>query len=268
MDTRILSVVTCSKLVLCLRKVKRATVGLTCSGDQIDDKSNHCRNVSLEDKPAISLTFNKSGNRHCASHYHHCHNRQAHRKFIAYHLRTASHCTDKCIFVVTRPACKKDSKHANRRCSYHEEYSNIEVDDLQAISPWKHGKRKHRCHNHQVWCKRKEESVDILKADKLLDENLKHVGKALKHSPGAHTHRTKAALEPCTKFTLIEDIKECKHGVNCKKQHTDYHTFYHCGCPAWHYALEQLVKPIGKYAKIKHIIQFFCFVFVFLFFIP
>ena len=101
MYTGILCMVARSQLMLCFGKVERTTVCLSRSGDDVDQESDYCRNMSFEDEPSVILSPDKLVDVHCSGKKHYCDYSKPERQFITYHLRAASHGADKRILVIT-----------------------------------------------------------------------------------------------------------------------------------------------------------------------
>ena len=209
--------------------------------------------MTLEDEPGVFLSHYKFGDIHRSGEHDDRHQRQTERKFIAYHLGAASHGADQRILVVGSPACKQDTEHTHRRNGEHKEDADVPVDDLQAVAPGEAGQHRHRRGDHQIRSELEEETVGSLKADKLLDEDLEHVGKHLQQTPAAHAHRAEAALEPGAELALVKNIEECEHCIDTENQNSDDYAFDQNGEPFRQSPREeQIVETRSPFSEIKH----------------
>ena len=161
-DTRILSVVSGSKLALGLGKVERATVGFGSTSNHIYYKCYDSGYMAFEDEPEIRLSLHDTAYRHSAGKTYYSDDRQTDREFVADHLRARTERTDECELIVTRPTCKENTEHADARDSNKEENTDIEVDDLQTVTPRKNGESQHGGENHQIGSECKQEAVDMV----------------------------------------------------------------------------------------------------------
>ena len=139
---------------------------------------------------AVALHLTYLRNRHRACESYHCNNRQTERKFVADHLCARTESTDKGELVVGRPSGEQYAEHSYRADSQQEEDADIEVDNLQSATPWEHRKTEHRGQNHQIRRQGKQEFVDMVERDKLLDKDLEHVGYRLQQAHRTDTVRT------------------------------------------------------------------------------
>ncbi len=76
------------------------------------------------------LSHHYIGNAHRACHHYHCNDTQAHRKLVAYHLRSGTESSDKSKLVVGRPSCEKYTEHTYRGHCEQEEDTDIEINNL------------------------------------------------------------------------------------------------------------------------------------------
>ena len=226
--------ITGGKLRFSLRKVERAAVGLGSTGDKVNNKCYNSGDMSFENKPKVLLLGYDAFDRHSAGKANHSDDRQADREFVAHHLGTRAERTDESELVVRRPTCKQDAEHAYRRYGNQEEDADIEADDLNTVTPWEAGKRKHRGDNYEVGSQREEEAVDMVEVDNLFDEHLEHIGERLEETPWAYAVRAETALECGAELTLVIYIEKSEQGVYQQQAHADEQTFDGDGEPSGH----------------------------------
>ncbi len=90
----------------------------------------------------------------------------------------------------------------------------------------------------------------MVQGDKLLDENLEHIGDTLEKPPGADTVGAETTLEVGTDLTLVEDVEERQHRVDQQQTDTDQHTLHGGREPGWHEIVEHRVEPGREAAEI------------------
>ena len=92
--TAIFGVVSCRQFTFRFRQVERTTVTLCISGYQVDNESDHCRNVSFEDEPSVSLSFYNFRELHRTHQHYHSQYTQSYRQLVRDNLCPASHGSD------------------------------------------------------------------------------------------------------------------------------------------------------------------------------
>ena len=95
------------------RQVERPPVHFRISCNQVYDKGYQGRNMSLEDEPSVGLAHHNFGELHGIRQDHDGQDGKSYRKFVADHLRSASHGTDERKLAVRAPSGKQDSDDAD-----------------------------------------------------------------------------------------------------------------------------------------------------------
>ena len=110
-----------SQLAFGFGQVEGTAVGFRISGNEVDNEGYQCRDMSLEDEPAVSLSFYYFGELHGSHQHYHCQYAQSAGQLVADNLRTASHGSNQREFIVGAPACQQDTHYADTRCSQHQD---------------------------------------------------------------------------------------------------------------------------------------------------
>ena len=107
---------------------------------------------------------------------------EAHRDFVAHHLRRAAHRAEEGVFRIRRPAGDDDAIDAERADREQIENADIDVGDRPAVvhrdhRPGDHrqGERQHRRHQEQ-------QPVGARRDDRLLHQHLQRVGERLQQA--------------------------------------------------------------------------------------
>ena len=135
--------ITSSQLMLSLGEVKRTTVCLSSSRNNINNTCYYGRDMSCEYKPTPILSHDNLIDIHSSSKKDHSYDSQSERKLITYHLSTGTHSTNKSILIIRGPTGKQDTKNTDRTYSQYEEYTNIIIDYLHTTTP---GKTRKHCY--------------------------------------------------------------------------------------------------------------------------
>ena len=86
----------------------------------------------------------------------------------------------------------------------------------------------------------------MVERDKLLDENLEHIGDTLHQTPRANAVRAEAALEIGTHLTFEEDIEQREHCIEQHQANSDEQTLKSDCSPFGDIVSEEGVKPCGS----------------------
>ena len=86
----------------------------------------------------------------------------------------------------------------------------------------------------------------MVEMDKLLDQDLEHIGEALKQTQRTDTVRTETALERGADLTLEVNIEKCQQRVHQKETYAYEDTFHAQREPPGHKRQQCRVYPIGN----------------------
>ena len=92
----------------------------------------------------------------------------------------------------------------------------------------------------------------MIELDKLLDQDLEHIGKALEQSERSNAVRAETALERSTNLAFKIDVKQGQQGIYQQEAYTYKHTFGGDCEPFGHKRAEQVVNPRGYDCQIVH----------------
>ena len=244
-----------SQLAFGFGQVEGTAVGFRISGNEVDDEGYQCRDMSLEDEPAVSLSFYYFGELHGSHQHYHCQYAQSAGQLVADNLRTASHGSNQREFIVGTPACQQDTHYADTRCSQQEEHSYIEVQYLQSLVDGQAGKCQERSDDYHERCQIVEEPVREFQINDFLCQHLDDVAGHLEQSPFPHAHRTEAALEEGAYLTLHVNQDDGKHGIHQDDAYANHHAFEEYCQTFRHQGSQHLVYPVGYYTKVKHVVH-------------
>ena len=92
----------------------------------------------------------------------------------------------------------------------------------------------------------------MVERDELLDENLEHIGEALKQTPGAYAVRAEAALDGRAQLALVIYVEKSQQRIGQQQAHAYEDALNRHGQPGGHQTGEEGVDGFGDYRQIVH----------------
>ena len=138
-----------SEFAFTLREVKRTTVALGITRNEVDHKGGNGNDMPTENVPTLDglllADFRKT---HRAGEGNHREHHHTDGELIGDDLCARAHSTDESIFVVGRPTGEQNAHYADTTHGKEEENADVEVDDLCSLVPRQTSKSGHRSRYH------------------------------------------------------------------------------------------------------------------------
>ena len=175
---------------LAFRQIERRAVGFRQARDEEHDEHREQRQA----EPHLVLRQHDVGQVQAADAEQHRDHDEAHRDFVAHHLRRAAHRAQKGIFRIGCPAGDDDAVDAKRADREQIENADVDVGDRPAVIHRDHRPGDHREAEGQHRRHEEQQPVGAGRDDRLLHDHLQRIGKRLQQPERADHVRSLAQL--------------------------------------------------------------------------
>ena len=137
---------------LALGHVERRAIGFGHAGDEVDQEQREQRHEEpFEEAVVARLGIDDRGQVHAAGRDQHADQGEAHRDFVADHLRRGAQRAEDGVLRVRRPAAEDDAVHAHRGHRQQRKQAGIDVGQHHAVVERNHrpGRERRREREHR-----------------------------------------------------------------------------------------------------------------------